>query len=218
MLDKANAIKTVNQENLEFIKSRQGHDVIKKYKYSLQIENPEYKKGKINDALKIVTNKKTENINEIIASWRHNGEPLVKEKVSCGDNINLKLEKFDDMIRLNDSYEVLLNNYENMFADKPQSRAAVETVMRNPEVLQVPIDTIHTKVLDSQDEVMSNEKIQKIIGNLSANLKDLQFEMKELNINLDVVLNKKTKKSSELPRKKALKNSSNDDFHLCMLL
>lgn len=58
LLDKANAIKTVNQENLEFIKSRQGHDVIKKYKYSLQIENPKDKKGEIYDALKVVTNKK----------------------------------------------------------------------------------------------------------------------------------------------------------------
>lgn len=213
LLDKANAIITVNQESLEFIQSRRGQQVITHCQYSLHMKKPtcfhnepkkrrmlhqpeqENEKIEIDSFLKLVTNKTTQKINDIIASWRYRGEPLTRELFSYKDYIDVRLITWDDLVRLQDAYTVLLQNYSEVFADKPKSRRAVEGVIRNLEVLQVAIGEVHAMTFDVEDSAVLEDKVQTCVTNLSEILKGLpksEYDEQGMNVKmLDVTLREK---------------------------
>lgn len=123
LLAKAHAIKTVNQENLDFIQSRKGQKVITSHQCNLQTKPSRNKKRKIqhdnnlnNELLKLKDSTSAKSINDIIESWRYNGEPLTKEKIAFDDFVDLKLDQFDDLIRLHDAYDRLLEKYSRVLS------------------------------------------------------------------------------------------------------
>ena len=47
----------------------------------------------------------------MVASWKCNGEALTKEKIAFNEFIDLTLEDYNDLIRLHDVYNNLLEKY-----------------------------------------------------------------------------------------------------------
>ena len=82
----------------------------------------------------------------MITSWRYSGVELAKEKIAIDDFIDLKLETFDDLIRLNDQYDKLLTKYSRLLTDEVESRVAVEVVLRNLETLKILICIIGVQI------------------------------------------------------------------------
>ena len=188
LLAKAHTIKTVNQENLDFIQSRK---VITSHQCNLQTKPSRNKKRKIqhdnnlnNELLKLKDSTSAKSINDIIESWRYNGEPLTKEKIAFDDFVDLKLDQFDDLIRLHDAYDRLLEKYSRVLSDEIESCEAVEILLRNLEVLQVAVGEIHGLTLDVVDTTQMSEAIDSFMKNISSELKILESKVPGLDINL----------------------------------
>ena len=113
LLQKAHAINTVNRENLDFIQSRKGQQVITKHQYSIQTKPSAAKKQKIqhhantdtttshsHDKFTLLDRKSTKNVDDIISSWRYSGAAaLTKEKVAIDDFIDRTLVGYDDLVK-----------------------------------------------------------------------------------------------------------------------
>ena len=172
LLQKAHAINTVNRENLDFIQSRKGQQVITKHRYSVQTIPSAAKKLKTNnhvtstisnsnithDICTLVDYKSTKNVDDIISSWRYSGvEALTKEKVAIDDFIDRTLVGYNDLIRLHTEYDRLLHQYTRLLADEPECHVAVEGLLRNMEVMQVAIGELHVETLDVADSEKVND-------------------------------------------------------------
>ena len=98
LFQKPHAIFTVNQKNLDNIKSRKGQQLVTKHQYSIQTQPSAAKKQRTqhyasistatsnasdvtNDTFTLLDHKSTKNVDDIISSWRHSGAALLtKEK------------------------------------------------------------------------------------------------------------------------------------------
>lgn len=200
LLQKAHAINTVNHENLTFIESRKGQQVIIKHKYSLQIKPPPAKKQKLqqDDMFTLFDNKATKNVNDIISSWRYTGEALTKEKIAIDDFMHRKLERYGDLIRLKNEYDRLLNQYERLLADEPESRIAVEVVLRNVELLQVAIGDIHLQVLDEVDSEKVNDAMTSLMHDLSRIFQVFQSKVSGVSCNIQGQIGEESKEGGIL--------------------
>ena len=61
--------------------------------------------------LKFAYNTSTKSIDDIVASWRYYGKALTKEKITFDDFFDLKLMDYNDLIRLHDVHNNLLEKY-----------------------------------------------------------------------------------------------------------
>ena len=190
LLQKAHAIKAVNEESLAYIQSRKGQQVIIRHDYNLQTKPSAYKKqktrsddGDLNEGLSVgdddqllmlEDNTCKKNINDIIISWRYYGDRLAREKIAFDDFMDLKLEQFDDLVRLQSEYDRLLEKYSRVLSDVVESREAVEIVLRNMELLQVAIGQIHTQTIDVVDRSKVNDALSSFMNLVSKGLKTLQ--------------------------------------------
>lgn len=120
LLQKAHAIKINIQQHITHLQDRKGKQVITKHQYTLQTKLPDSKKQKTqydtphpSDAYLLQISDKTSTVNadDIIAAWEYGGKPLKKEKIAIDEFIDRDLDDFDDLIRLNDEYSVLLDKY-----------------------------------------------------------------------------------------------------------
>ena len=134
LLLKTHPICTINQENLTYIQSRKGQQVIIHHQCDLQTDPSPPKKLKthphtqttnsndndiLNDnLLKFAHNSSTKNIDDIIASWRYKGEALTKEKIAFDNFIDLKLKDYIDLIQLHDAYNNLLEKYSRVLSNE----------------------------------------------------------------------------------------------------
>lgn len=190
ILSKAKAIQAVNKENLAFIESRKGQQVITQHRYSLEIKPTTEKKQKtchqsgeiiydgVDDQhLTLRDNSSKTDIDYIIASWEYCGDVLKKEKNTFDYFIDLRLKRYYDLDRLNREYERLLEKYSRLLVDEEESRVAVEVVLRNLEVLQVAIGDIHGQVMDVVDPKPINEATASFIKYVSDGLKKLQSKL-----------------------------------------
>ena len=175
MLRKANAIYTVNKENIAHIEARKGQKVILKHRFVLQTKSRSNKKQTVqvgsngddnNHMFEIVDKASTKNVDDIIAAWRYHGESLVKEIIAIHDFINSKLVIYDDLVRLNNEYGILLDMYSQLPRQWVVSRVAVEAVMYNMEVLQVAIGDLHERVLDVVDSENVSQAVRKLMNQL----------------------------------------------------
>ena len=192
LLQKAHAIKTINQENLTFIKSRKGQKVVIQHKYSIQTKQPsssaKRQKTQYHDITSnnttttqeiftLIDKKCTKNVDDIVSSWRYFGEPLTKEKFAIDDFINRNLVGYEDLVRLHTEYNRLLNQYSRVLADEPECRLAVEGVLRNLEVLQVAIGEIHMQLLDVVESELVNNAITSLVKDLSKTIYEFQSKV-----------------------------------------
>ena len=86
LLKKVNAVKTINQENLAFIQSRKGHDVITKQSFTLKTKcstnddedfddgTDEYGKLSTQEQIELNTNKQSENSKKAVATKKRSKE------------------------------------------------------------------------------------------------------------------------------------------------
>ena len=151
LLQKAHAICTVNQEIIAHIQARKGHKVISKHQLNLQnkpttsethIEQRESNTD-YSDMFELVSNTAIKNVDDIIVAWKYRGEPLTEEKIAIGGFINRKIVGFDDLVRLNAEYGVLLDKYSRLPDTWTEAHMAVECVMHNVEILQVALGDVH---------------------------------------------------------------------------
>ena len=192
LLSKAHAIRTVNEENLAYIQSRKGQQIITKHHYSLQTKMPSTKKRKIDhdinniyDMFTLVDNKSTKNINDIISAWRYTGEPLTKEKIAIDEFIDRKLVGYDDLVCLHHTYSRLLDQYSRILVDTIESRRAVEGVLRNIEILQVAIGEIHVQTLDAIDSEKVNDATKSLMKSLSQAFNEFHSKVSQLEFDVN---------------------------------
>lgn len=192
LLQKAFAIKTINQENITHIEARKGQKVVIKHQYSLRTKPASNKRQKthhisenIDDMFHLMNNTSTKNVDDIIAAWAYHGEPLTKEKIAIDDFIDLQLAHFDDMGRLNDEYGILLEKYSRLLIDKEESRMAVIVVMRNMEVLQVAIGNIHEQLLDTADREEVSGAVTDLMKDFSKSLRSFHLKISGARLNID---------------------------------
>lgn len=206
LLGKANAIKTINQENLAHIQSLKGKEFIARHRCNLQ-NKPSFSaklildpnsEAKINEdmcdkVMTLVKDSITKNVDGIITSWRYSGEPLARETFAFKDFIDLNLEGFDDLVRLLDAYGSLLDKYSQVFADEVESRAAAEIILKNMEVLQVAIGEIHENVINVRKEanlekIQYNDALTMFMASLSMELKALETKLPGVRIDFKAQL------------------------------
>ena len=200
LLRKASAIHTVNTENIAYIEARKGHKIVVKHQYTLQAQSHAHKKLKMihgsddgnhddnhnYNVFELVDKTSTKNVDDIIAAWRYRGESLIKEKIAMDDFIDRKLVEYDDLVRLNNKYGMLLNKYSLLLTDETDSRVAAQCVKHNMELLQVAIGDIHERVLDAVD----NDKVRKAMlvfaNHMSKGWKTLESEVEGVKLNIDM--------------------------------
>ena len=100
-------------------------------------------KSNSGDDNSITTTTTTEEVVDIIASWRYSGDTLTKEKIAINDFIDLKLVQFEDLVRINNAYDRLLDIYSRILTDEIESRDTVKVVLQNLETLQTSIKEIY---------------------------------------------------------------------------
>ena len=183
LLQKAHAINSINNENLDFIQSRKGQKVVTKHKYSIKTLYDMF-----------TFHKSTKNIDNIISSWKYSScEVLTKEKIAIDDFIDRTLVGYDDLVWLHREYDRLLNQYARLLADEPKSRLAVEGVLLNVEVLQLAIGKINVQTLYIQDSEKANEAMTLLMKYLSKVFDSFQSKTSGIEFNFQSKIVEKPK-------------------------
>lgn len=192
LLDNAHAVKNINQERIAHVLSRKDQRVIIKHKYTLQTKRSSPKRQKTlhivnhSDDLFDVTDKTyTKSVDDIIAKWKYSGMALIKERIAFGYFIDLRLERFDDLLRLQEEYVRLLSKYSHVLADEEESRLAVEGILKNMQILQVAIDEIHLQTLDVAGPVDITDAMTSLMKNISKEWKTFHSKLSRLEFNAD---------------------------------
>ena len=137
------------------------------------------------------------NIDDIISSWKYSGSKvLTKEKIAIDNFIDRTLVGYDNLGRLHREYNRLLNKYARLLADEPESRLAVEGVLRNVEVLQVAIGEIHVQTLDVKDSEKANEAMALLMKDLSKAFDSFQSKMSGIEFNFKSQIVEKPKQGN----------------------
>jgi len=228
LLKKVHGIAIVNKDNLDFIHSRKGQHIILEYQYSLNIKTKPTKRRKTSnhtqkhstsnhnddsedELLNLSNHKHTKPVNDIIEAWKYKGDPLTAEKIAFDHFIDIKLNKFDDLVRLNNDYLSLHEKYSRVLNDEPESVAAVYGLLKNLEKVHVAIGEVHVQLLDAKDP-MEDKSILQSIKALSDDFASLKEKMPQL----DIVMNNKDdddnilefENVASLSRKKTFKHSA----------
>ena len=167
LLKKAHAINTINKEILEFISEcRKEHHVLtdtttkpntKKRKIVNSDDDNDDQHGDNDQNIHFSSILADEEIrkvvNYIIRVWEYNGETLEQELIAFDGLIDIRFERFHNLTRLVNDYDILLEKYTLALKDVEESRAATEVVLHNLEKLQVALGKIHMQVLDATDPV-----------------------------------------------------------------
>ena len=202
LFQKVKAIITVNDESLRYIVSRKGHNVIVKCNYRLEMsQSSPLKKKKIGlhgtvitthkeEDVQLITTKKTRAVNDIIKSWVYSGEAMTKEVIAFHDFINLRVRKFEDLLRLHGDYRKLYDKYSQALTDKDQSRAAVLGLLRNVERVQMAVGQVHEQVIDVKNTVQEDQDVIECLKTVSGALKTLERKVP----NIELFSTKKTVK------------------------
>ena len=133
----------------------------------------------------LVDHTATQNINDILSSWKYRGEPLLREKIAFEDFIPLKLDEFDDLMQLHEHLKTLWDYYSRLLTDQPESREAVMVLLYNMEIMQVAIGEIHVQTIDVVDHVDGNLEIQESLKDLAGGFKRLKSNIPNLHLNLN---------------------------------
>ena len=195
LLQKTNAVTTVNEESIQFIQSRKAQNVILKYNYKLNIcETRPSKRKKIDNdtsptrntskhnTVQIRKTKQTRPVNDIINSWTYTGDPMT-ELLPFGDFINANVSDFESLISLHNDYTVLYERYSRLLKDEPESREAVLVLLRNVERVQEAIGQIHGQVIDVKDCAAENEEdLNECMRTISEKLARIQSNIPRLQI------------------------------------
>jgi len=168
LLQKAKAISTVNAESLEYIKSRQGQQVITHIEYTLEFNMVK--------ELEFVAQKSKKDIDRIIKKWRYKGKQLNNETTDITGSVDLSLYGFADLVRLHEEFERLLQLYSRVFSDQPESRKALKVMLKNLEILQVAIGDVHVQTLDVKDEIEGNERMKACMNTASDALQNISLQ------------------------------------------
>ena len=176
LLRKTNAVITVNKDCINFIHSRKGQNVIRKYHYKLEMT----------DTLQLKKRIITKPVNDIIRSWTYKGEVMTREVIAFHDFINVRVRKFEDLVRLHDDYTMLYERYSRVLVDEPESRAAVLGLLKNVERMQVAIGQIHEQILDAKDDAEGKEEnVSKCINTMSEMLNELDDNIPNVHLSLN---------------------------------
>ena len=97
----------------------------------------------------------------------------MEEKIAINGYIDLKLERFGDLIRLQNDFERLVEKYAKVLADNSYSCEAVVVLLRNVETLQVAIGDIHGQSINFMN-FSDGSDVSKIVKNISNDMKKLQ--------------------------------------------
>lgn len=92
---------------------------------------------------------------------------------------------FDDLVRLNAEYGILLNKCTRLLVDEIESRKTVEVVSRNMEVIQVAIGDVHERILNTVDPEVVNYTMLSLKNNLSKVICLFQSKMLGVDLNVD---------------------------------
>merc|ERR1712071_629708 len=129
------------------------------------------------ELLTLSNHKHTKPVNNIIEAWKYKGDPLTPEKIAFDHFIDIKLNKFDDLVRLNNDYLSLHEKYSRVLNDEPESVTAVYGLLKNLEKVHVAIGEVHVQLLDAKDSVQGNEIIFQRIKNISYEYDKLKEEI-----------------------------------------
>jgi len=194
LLKKAKAICTVNGESLDFIKSRKGQQVITHRKYILKPKRRKisgqgtiYSGGSIENELAFASQDTKVDVNTIIDQWKYTGDPLKKQIIAINDFINIKLNVFEDLARIQNDYESLIEVYLRVLVDQPESRAAVIVVLENVEILQVAIGEIHEQIIDKRNDIEGNEVIESFVSLFSKGIQKIWDSGVKFSMNLSEI-------------------------------
>jgi len=176
ILAKAQAINNVNADSLSFIDSRKDQQVIVDRKYAFQtrqlpleirqnfspnkVQKIEHDISCYDKPKPILTAQNVKrDIENVIKSWRYQGYPLTKEAIASDRFINTNLKSFEDLCRLQQDYDYLIQNYCQVLADTSKAREAATVILRNVETLQVAIGEIHEQTIDVKDIMEGSDVI-----------------------------------------------------------
>lgn len=185
LLDKAHTINSINENTLKDIKSRTDQEVITHNQYTLKPKKLNGKIGMEDELFAIVNKTRTRKINDIITAWKYSGEPLRKERIAIGNFIDINLENFEDLNRLQRDYGLLLDQYSRILRDETESRDAVEGVLSNMEKLRLAIEDLYEETLSVEDDVDNNDEIRECLKILSRDMKKLQKKFPGLYLSLN---------------------------------
>ena len=204
LLKKAKAICTVNGESLDFIKSRKGQQVITDRKYVLKPKRRKisgqgiiYSGGSIENELSFASQDTKVDVNTIIDQWKYTGDPLKKQIIAINDFINIKLNVFEDLVRIQNDYESLIEVYLRVLVDQPESRAAVIVVLENVEILQVAIGEIHEQIIDKRNDIEGNEVIESFVNTFSKGIQKIRDSGVKFSMDVSEITEGKDKEIAE---------------------
>lgn len=196
LLKKADAIKIANQEALGQILSRKGQHIISHHRFNLEHSIQTNDSNSLDDQLvTLIDNNPNKYVNKILESWRYRGKALTTERIAFETFIDIKIKNFDDLIRLHVSYERLLEKYFRLLRDETESRAAVEVVLYNMELLKVAIGEVQVQTTDIFNAAQMGDAMNSFTKNLSTELKSLQTKVPGLYVDLQAHISKPVKEA-----------------------
>ena len=182
LLEKAYAITTINQEIIDLILLREGHKVINRYEYSFHSKSP----CNGDDVLVVVVeNSSTKDVDDIITEWRYTGKPLIKEKYPRDHFIDLKLDRYDDLVQKHNQYSKLLDEYKELFKDCTKSRIAVVDLLKNIELLHEAMLDIRGSTLNVVDPKKVSDAMKSLTEEMSKSFQSFKSKVPELHFDAD---------------------------------
>ena len=198
MLNKAIAIKIANEKRLDDIQTKKGKEIIIHHQCNLQNKPPPHKKQKtshdsqasaceeIDDQLMTLSNNtSTRSVDDIISSWRYKGAALTRETIAFHDFITLDLERFEDLIRLHNAYDKLLDKYSRVLTDEEESRVSMIIVLSNMEILQIAIEQIYGNLVRAKYKTEVDNAMATFMKTISGSLKTLHATCPGLAVDLE---------------------------------
>ena len=165
LLEKAYAIKTNDEENLAYIQSQKDQKVVMHHEGNLKTKcasptklNTQYSSDTVDTEVMTIDGDTTnKSVGKFIAEWTYQGKALIKEGIAMDELIDLKLERFDDLMRLHNEYGKLLEEYSHTLSDDVKSCEAMKIVLCNMEVLHEAIEDIYHQTLDIVNTTKAND-------------------------------------------------------------
>lgn len=197
LLDKAYAVKNVNQESIDFITLHKDQKVKYDQRYSLKSKarnppNITTEENVSSDRLfEFVDHTSIKKIIDIINSWKYTGKPLTREKYPRDYFIDLTLLNYYDVVRVHGEYIKLLDEYSDTLKDTPKSRAGVEGVLRNLEVLQVAIGEVHSEILEALNFQKFDDAMESLQTNITDCFKTLELQLPGIHFKLKAIISSK---------------------------
>jgi len=152
LMAKIRDLAMANAEILENIENQKSEEVIIKYNHSVNITLSGSNDDTYDDPCQITTNIKKEPLQYRLDEWKYSGEPIVLHKSFFNRGaIDLTIEKYDDVIRLNRELHEIADNFYMIALDNELVRDILRCFLNNFKLLLVAIGEISELTIDVEN-------------------------------------------------------------------